>query len=152
MIALDEMTGRDDPAVIAILFRDADGNAEHRRGNWDEKSRSMIVGFEEEQFFGGVPMVPMPKSEAWLLCALRDQYLRCARLENTPGNDRSPNNLKDQLEVVLGEEATRMLLNEKIDDGLIDINRINGMPSMDEFKKRLDEVLDQYIALQYVAR
>ena len=152
MIALDEMTGRDDPAVIAILFRDADGNAEHRRGNWDEKSRSMIVGFEEEQFVGGVPMVPMPKSEAWLLCALRDQYQRCARLENTPGNDRSPNNLKDQLEVVLGEEATRMLLNEKIDDGEIDINRINGMPSMDEFKKRLDEVLDQYIAQQYVAR
>ncbi|HIJ31442.1 MAG TPA: hypothetical protein HPP89_08110 [Gammaproteobacteria bacterium] len=53
---------------------------------------------------------------------------------------------------MLGEEATRMLLNEKIDDGEIDINRINGMPSMDEFKKRLDEVLDQYIAQQYVAR
>lgn len=41
----------------------------------------------------------------------------------------------------MGEPATHLLLNDKIDDGEIDIDRID-MDSLNKFKKRLNEVLD----------
>jgi hypothetical protein len=145
-IALELSQESNDPAVIAILFRDADGTASAGRGNWDAKHQSMVAGFEIEQFANGVPMLPKPKSEAWVLCALFNRYQHCTQLENRSGNDRSPNNLKNQLESLLGEPATRTLLNEKIDEGLIGIENITDMPSMDTFKRRLNEVLDQYMA------
>ena len=56
--------------VVAILFRDSDGTASAGRGLWEDKRRSMIHGFDEEGFARGVPMIPNPKSEAWVLCGL----------------------------------------------------------------------------------
>ena len=91
----------------------------------------------------GVPMIPKPKSEAWLLCALRDDYQNCGRLENESGNDASPNSLKQQLSQHLGEPATRELLNGTSDDNRLDLEQITDMPSLTMFKDRLDEVLDQ---------
>ncbi|EDX77979.1 hypothetical protein MC7420_7717 [Coleofasciculus chthonoplastes PCC 7420] len=87
-------------------------------------------------------MIPKPKSEAWVLCALRERYQNCQRLENESGNDDSPNSLKKQLEEHLGKPATRELLNDKIDQGNLDISQIIDMPSLKAFKDRLDEVLD----------
>jgi hypothetical protein len=86
-------------------------------------------------------MLPKPKSEAWILCALRNQYQSCAKLENESGNDSSPNSLKKQLEEHLGETVSRTLINEKIEMGVIDINKISDMPSLTAFKVHLDEVL-----------
>ncbi len=87
-------------------------------------------------------MLPKPKSEAWVLCALQNKYQNCARLENESGNDASPNALKKQLEAHLGQPCSQELLNGKIDSGEIDINQIVDMPSLTEFKDRLDTVLD----------
>lgn len=103
--------------LIVVLFRDADGTATADRGEWENKMRSMLTGFEVEQIHTGVPMIPKPKSEAWVLCALRNKYQHCANLENESGNDNSPNPLKQQLEEYLGEPGTGVLLNDKIDDG-----------------------------------
>ncbi|MBF0468018.1 MAG: hypothetical protein HQK61_03900 [Desulfamplus sp.] len=128
--------------MIPVLFRDTDNTASSGRGEWQDKWDSIINGFLAEEVETGVPMVPKPKSEAWLLCALRDKYQHCAALENESGNDNSPNSLKSQLEESLGEKVTRELLNDKIDQGEININRIEDMQSLNNFKDRLDEVLD----------
>lgn len=128
--------------AIAILFRDSDGTVSSSRGQWEDKYQSMLNGFAAEQFVNGVPMIPKPKSEAWILCALRHHYQHCAGLENASGNDDSPHSLKAQLEVHLGKPATRELLNHKVDAGECDIAAIVDMPSMMRFKDRLDEVLD----------
>ncbi|CAN1210795.1 hypothetical protein TUMEXPCC7403_11395 [Tumidithrix helvetica PCC 7403] len=130
--------------VIPVLFRDADGKANSGRGEWADKRQSMLDGFEAEAVLNGVPMIPKPKSEAWVLCALRENYQNCTKLENESGNDKSPNALKDQLNEYLDEEATRVLLNDKIDCGKLDIRKILDMPSLTAFKDRLDEVLDDY--------
>ena len=131
----------DNIPLILVLFRDADGTASSDRGEWEDKMRSILTGFEVEQILTGVPMIPNPKSEAWVLCALRNKYQHCAKLEDESGNDRSPNPLKQQLENHLGETGTGILLNDKIDAGEIYIDRIKDMPSLTAFKQRLDEVL-----------
>ncbi|MTI11869.1 hypothetical protein [Sansalvadorimonas verongulae] len=85
-------------------------------------------------------MIPKPKSEAWLLCAVGNRYQHCERLENESGNDNALNPLKAQLEEALGEPASRELLVDKVNNGEIDVHRID-MPSLNKFKERLDEVL-----------
>ena len=126
---------------VVVLFRDGDGTATSTRQEWAQKSQSMLDGFAVEGLTTGVPILPKPKSEAWWLCALRDDYQNCQQLEDESGNDASPNSLKSQIEAYLGEPATHLLLNDKIDDGEIDIDRID-MDSLNKFKKRLNEVLD----------
>lgn len=129
-----------DPEMVAILFRDSDGTASTGRGEWQAKYDSMLNGFFDEEFDNGVAMLPKPKSEAWALCALKNNYQQCATLEDAPGNDRSPNALKAQLETILGEPGGRDVLNRKIVDGEFDISRID-MPSINAFKERLSSVL-----------
>ena len=124
------------------MFRDADGTASSGRGEWQNKWQSMLDGFETEEMLNGVPMIPKPKSEAWILCALREKYQNCKKLEHESGNDNSPNSLKKQLAEHLGENATRELLNNKIDEGQIDIDQFVNMPSLTKFKNQLDKVLD----------
>jgi hypothetical protein len=126
--------------IIPILFRDADKPS--HRGEWANKRQSMLDGFEIEEVVNGVPMIPKPTSEAWVLCALRNNYQNCEKLENESSNPNSPNPLKQQLEQHLGESGTRAVLNDKIDYGELDINKIVDMPSLSVFKERLDEVLD----------
>ena len=135
----------DEREIIPVLFRDTDNTASSGRGEWEDKWRSILHGFLAGNVETGVPMVPKPKSEAWLLCALRNKYQHCAGLERESGNDKSPNSLKKQLEENLGESVTRDLLNDRIDQGEIDINRIEDMPSLNKFKERLDEVLDRLL-------
>jgi hypothetical protein len=101
--------------VVAVLFRDADGTASAGRGLWEEKRQSMLDGFEEEGFDKGVPMLPKPKSEAWLICALKKRpYQDCNDLEDRSGNDKSPKSLKKELAKLLGEEVTPELLCDKV--------------------------------------
>jgi hypothetical protein len=128
---------------VVVLFRDGDGTATSDRQEWAQKFQSMLDGFAVEELTTGIPILPKPKSEAWWLCALRDNYQNCQQLEDESGNDASPNSLKSQIEAkeCLGEPATRLLINDKIDRGEIDIDRID-MYSMNEFKQRLNDVLD----------
>ncbi len=128
--------------VIAILFRDADGTQSSNRGEWQEKWDSMQRGFELESFSYGVPMLPKPKSEAWLLCALRKSYdQHCNNIENASGNDKSKNSLKIQLDRSLNELGkTTDDIKALIEDGIIDLNKID-IPSFKVFKQRLQEVI-----------
>lgn len=122
--------------VLAVFFRDSDGTQRCPRTNWHDKRDSIIQRFKQAEFNRGVPMIPKPKSEAWLLCALRHNYQHCESLEDESGNDNSPNNLKRQLEYHLGCQATREYLNELIVNGRIIARQIK-MPSFEVFIKSL---------------
>ncbi len=131
---------------VVVLFRDGDGTATSTRQEWANKFQSMLDGFAIEGLTTGVPILPKPKSEAWWLCASYNDYQNCQQLEDESGNDASPNSLKSQIEKFLREPATRLLLNDKIDGGEIEIDRIN-MDSLNKFKDRLNEVLDSLLPI-----
>ena len=127
--------------VVAVLFRDADGAASDGRGLWENKRHSMIAGFEIEDFPNGVPMIPKPKSEAWLICALKkNPYHGCKKLEERSGNDDSPNPLKRELAQILDGEVSAGTLCEKVRAKEVDIDKID-MPSLKAFRDRLEEVI-----------
>jgi hypothetical protein len=129
-----------DDEVVAVLFRDSDGTASAGRGEWHDKRESMLDGFDEEGFDKGVPMIPKPKSEAWLICAWKkNPYRGCDALEDRSGNDNSPNSLKGELSELLDDEVTPELLCEKVEQSF-DINRIK-MSSFKAFRDRLEEVI-----------
>jgi len=129
-----------DEKVVAVLFRDSDGTASAGRGFWLDKRQSMLDGFAEEKFSRGVPMLPKPKSEAWVICAVKNRYSSCDALENRSGNDNSPNSLKGELKNHFGDLPDRFSLCEMVADRTIDIRRIQ-MPSFDAFQTRLKEVI-----------
>jgi hypothetical protein len=135
--------------VAAVLFRDADGTRSTERGLFEAKWASIQGGFVAEGFGFGVPMVPKPKSEAWLLCALKaNPYQHCADLEDSlSGNDNSPNPAKAQLDEILtaaGKEVGD--LSQMVEDGEIDPGRID-MPSFTRFRDRLVEVTRAMLAV-----
>ncbi len=101
----------------------------------------MLHGFEEEGFSRGVPMIAKPKSEAWLLCALKG-YQGCAALETRSGNDSSPNSLKAELRDRLKGDASAEKLRDLVRDRSIEFQRID-MPSFLAFRQRLEEVIAQ---------
>jgi hypothetical protein len=139
-IAKEKAAALDDE-VVAVLFRDSDGTASAGRGLWQEKRQSMLDGFDEEGFANGVPMIPKPKSEAWLICALKaNPYQGCDGLEDRSGNDNSPNSLKGELEELLGAPRSRESLCQLVQDKAIDIEQI-AMPSFAAFRTRLEEVI-----------
>lgn len=96
-----EIESEEEDETIAILFRDSDGTNSSPSDLWQRKANSMLSGFARAEFLRGVPMLPRPKSEAWLLCAAKSEpYQFCAALENLPGNDESPNAAKSKLDSV----------------------------------------------------
>lgn len=123
--------------VIAVLFRDSDGTASADRGLWKNKWDSMIKGFSDGGLKRGVPMIPKPKSEAWIICSVKNNpYQGCKALESRSGNDNSPNSLKDDLTTILGNSPSRKQLCEMVNNRMIDSNRID-MPSFLAFKEAL---------------
>jgi hypothetical protein len=135
-------TERNSP-VIAVYFRDADGTRSTPRSEWNDKFQSMRNGFQMAEFQSGAPMVPRPKSEAWMLCGLlkrEDTGRDCGWLEEEPGNDASPRSLKVQLETHLAqlgciptaEQQAELVSSGLIDPALIDLG------SFKEFCKELD--------------
>jgi hypothetical protein len=139
-IAKDQEAERKDD-VVAVLFRDSDGTASAGRGLWDEKRRSVLDGFDEEDFDRGVPMIPKPKSEAWFICALKKNvYQHCEALEDRSGNDHSPKSLKKELGKILGDEITLDLLCDTVRNKIFDIDKVK-MPSFKAFRDRLEEAI-----------
>jgi hypothetical protein len=109
--------------VIAVFFRDADGTNSTPRAEWEGKFTSMKQGFVRADFQSGVPMIPRPKSEAWMLCGLlkrEDAGRNCSQLEEAPGNDASPKSLKTQLAKHLNCEPTAEQQAELVSCGQID--------------------------------
>lgn len=126
--------------VVAVLFRDSDGTASAGRGEWEDKRDSMLDGFEEEGFDKGVPMIPKPKSEAWLICAWKKHpYQGCQALEERSGNDASPNSLKGELSDILEDGVTPEVLCARVHQSF-DIDRIR-MSSFRTFRERLEEAI-----------
>ena len=137
-IAQDKSKEIEDDDVIAILFRDSDGTVSTINGMWEDKVKSIEIGFRFKDFNRGVAMIPKPKSEAWLICALKDKsYENCQKLEDRSGNDDSPKNLKDELESFA---ISNDKINEMIKNGEIDIEKID-MPSFEYFVKKLNKLL-----------
>lgn len=127
---------------LAVLFHDSDSN---KWPDYNTKRLSMEHGFETQEYENGVPFVAQPKSEAWLLCALKNGYQNCSSFESRSGNDNSPNSLKGELEEHLGEASTRIKLNELVDDGQIDLAQITDMESMTDFQNSMKEVLERIL-------
>jgi hypothetical protein len=128
-------TGR---PVVAVLFRDGDGTRSSPPDDWQRKLESMLNGFQLAGCTTGVPMLPRPKSEAWLLCALKAQpYWHCAALEEASGNDNSPNSLKTQLDALIGHTAGAEEQAQWVKDGRVDPNRLD-MPSFLTFRRHLE--------------
>jgi hypothetical protein len=127
--------------VGAVLFHDCDGTRSAGSSLWQDKWGSISIGFEAEAFSLGVPMVPKPKSEVWLLCALQqNQYNNCARFEDISGNDVSPNSAKRQLDAALAAMGRQHAeICAMIRDGTVRAVQI-AMPSYDRFRERLEQV------------
>jgi hypothetical protein len=141
LCAKDKQSRLNDDDVIAVLFRDSDSRNSSERGVWREKRASMMKGFEDAEFSKGVPMLPKPTSEAWVVCALKkNPYQGCAALEDRSGSEHAPNSLKGELKALLGEPPSRDKLCEMVRDRAIDHRRIN-MPSFTAFAERLRDVL-----------
>ena len=136
----------DNCPVGAVLFRDNDGTVASRRSLWDDKVKSIEAGFAAEDFALGVPMVPKPKSEAWLLCAVQGvQYQNCARFEDLSGNDASPNSAKGKLEKALSARGRSYAdVCDMVEKGEIGPQQIQ-MPSFDFFRERLETVAQQMV-------
>lgn len=136
-----------DDKVIALLFRDSDGTASAGRGDWGNKRQSILAGFAVENYEYGVAMIPKPKSEAWLLCAVKDNpYQHCQQLEDESGNDRSQNPLKDQLSNLLQGKHSAEQISEMIKQNQIDVHQIK-MPSFNAFKDNLKRVVKSALGL-----
>jgi len=140
-LARQEREARLHQPVVAVLFRDSDGTQRAPRDHWERVVQAMSNGFERTGFADGVPMVPRPKSEAWLLCALKTApYQDCAALEEAPGNDNSPNNLKDRLAAAVGGTPSAEGQADWVRQGKVDPDQID-MPSFAEFKASLKAAL-----------
>jgi len=131
--------------VIAVLFRDCDGTRSSSHALWEDKWKSMMDGFVRADFFNGVPMLPKPKSEVWLLCVAQSAANSCSHLEEISGNDASPNSAKSQLDGVFGVHQSGNSLCEWLEANRTDEEKLSTMPSFLKFRRRLDEVVGNVI-------
>lgn len=131
--------------AIAVLFRDSDGSHTAGASEWSAKWQSMRSGFQRAELGArGVPMLPKPKSEAWLLCAVANGYQDCEKLEALPGNDDAPRSAKAQLQAALGGDAsTGAQLNWLQVHGFDHEAVAANMPSYQQFKASLAAAIDE---------
>lgn len=127
---------------IAVLFRDCDGTRSAASSLWQEKWDSMQRGFQRSGYPRGVPMLPKPKSEAWLLCAAKKTpYQHCAALEDLSGNDDSPKAVKDELDAAFGSHQSGQALCDWLEANPFDATQARSMPSYAAFQDRLQEAV-----------
>lgn len=129
-------------SVLPILFRDTDGSRSQRSmGRWREKHDSIAFCMDRNHLTMHVcPMLPNPKSEVWLLCALQNKYKSCSQLENISGNDDSPNSAKYLLQECLCTETSQAYLVELLENGRIRPDAID-MPSFNAWKNDLSSMI-----------
>lgn len=135
-----ELAANDEAPVMAVLFRDADGTCSAPGQMWHDKWDSMLRGFAEAAFDFGVPMLPKPKSEAWLLCAAQTARHSHAALENISGNDKSPNSAKNQWSALMGSPQTAAQEAQWCATYPSDWQNLMTMPSFKAFYDRFHEV------------
>ena len=130
----------------AVFFHDCDFT-HSEVNNPDEYYRqvvcSMEQGFQSVDYRNGVPMVPKPRSESWLLCHYQDTpYENCARFEDLPANDRAENSGKKLLARFFNCRKSQIY--EHIDIEEIDWDKIDA-PSFVFFKNRFQHVVERLI-------
>lgn len=64
---------------IAVLMRDADNR------DFQAVYQEIESGFLAAKFEHGIPAVPVPKSEAWIICCIEQE--KSQNIENYPSND-----------------------------------------------------------------
>jgi hypothetical protein len=131
--------------VLAVLFRDSDGTRSSPSTLWANKIKSMRDGFALVECNAGVPMVPKPKSEVWLLCAAQPEVLNCEPLEDISGNDNAPNSAKDRLDAVFEKHKSGDELCDWLTEQPADMVRLQTMPSFEAFHEDLDRVLNHLL-------
>lgn len=130
-------------ACIAVLFRDTDGTNSSPNDLWELKWKSMVAGFARAQYDYGVPMLPKPKSEAWILCAAQNSpYQNCGVLEELSGNDDAPDSAKGRLDAIMGGRTSAYEVSEWLrEQGFNHQSAAEQMSSYRQFHSRLLEVL-----------
>lgn len=92
---------------LAVIFRDSDGTNSAPLAHWSFLTGAIEDGYKAAEYKTGVAMVPKPKQESWLLCALKENpYSGCDALEDEPGNDGAPHPLKEKLRSAVGYDPT----------------------------------------------
>lgn len=129
-----------DTALMAVFFRDADGTRSAPNQQWQTKWDSILAGFKAAEFHFGVPMLPKPKSEAWLLCATKQGTHSHAALEYISGNDDSPNSAKAQLDLTMGRHMSAENLANWSQTNPVDWCHLLTMPSFKTFFDRFHAV------------
>ncbi|MEK6289975.1 MAG: hypothetical protein V4793_01070 [Paraburkholderia tropica] len=133
-------------ACIAVLFRDTDGTNSSPNNLWQVKWNSMIAGFARARYEYGVPMLPKPKSEAWILCAAQPApYQNCSILEDLSGNDDAPDSAKGRLHQAMnGRTSAADVSNWLREQGFDHVAAAGQMFSYGQFHSRLLEVLKTF--------
>ena len=131
--------------VMGVLFRDSDGTRSSPSTLWADKLQSMRDGFLYVGCKAGVPMVPKPKSEAWLFCAAQPGLQNCQPLEAISGNDDSPNSAKAQLDAMFGHHKSGEELCDWLTEQPADLARLRTMPSFSAFMEDLNTALDHVL-------
>lgn len=135
----------EDVPVMAVLFRDADGTRSAPGQLWKTKRDSIVSGFSAAAFKFGVPMLPKPKSEVWLLGATQQGPHSHAGLEEISGNDDSPNSAKAQLDAAFGGHQSAAQLAAWCETNPVDWAPLNTMPSFNDFYHRFDKVANMLL-------
>ena len=129
--------------VVAILFRDSDERNSSSSSDWKDKFDSMILGFRDEQFDRGVPMLPKPVSEAWILCAIyrkENPNRSCNDLEDRKYGTGAEHSLKIELTDLPNINNDRDSLNEKVENLEIHYSFIN-LNSFNAFKTQFEAAI-----------
>lgn len=138
-IAIQEERARNDRG-IAVFHRDSDPTGSTHRSEWGAKFKSIEDGFLRAGYDRGVPMLPRPISEAWLLCIAKSYPPNAADIEDEAGNDNANNPLKDQLANALGTpDPTAEDLADWMDNAVVDATRLTAMPSFARFHTALQD-------------
>lgn len=138
-IAIKEELARNDRG-IAVFHRDSDSTGSTLRSEWGTKFKSIEDGFLRAGYDRGVPMLPRPISEAWLLCVAKEYPSNAAALEDEAGNDKAGSPLKGQLACNLGlEDPSAEELADWMDNAVVDATRLTAMPSFARFHTALQD-------------
>ena len=142
-VALELETEHDDRG-IAVLHRDSDDRSD-QPSLWESKFKSMQDGFARAGHARGVPMLPRPISESWLLCAARPAVANCAALEDESASAKSLRPLKQQLDEAFGERRDAQAMAEWI-DGAFHPAKLGTMPSFVRFRDALHGAVASVLA------
>ncbi|MEI6421813.1 MAG: hypothetical protein WCP55_06310 [Lentisphaerota bacterium] len=128
---------------IAVYFHDCDYTRSAPSYILQQFIDAVEAGFKESAYKAGVPMIPKPCSEAWLLALSENSSKGSNYYENLPGNlSAKRDHAKDLLENAgYNNEEKRCLLVEKS----YSKNKLDTY-SFNNFKNKLDAVVTNIMA------